>query len=216
VLNLTTIVIRGIAVGLVLQAAVVVALAWLSDPFARPPELGVSAQSQVAAHRSFGGYRVIVSRSPSPVAVPNSTAPAASALLPEWASLTTLPDGHLGTEVHDARGWPLLAVHGRVDGFTVGNSRVELGQRGVVTLPGPPWAGAAPSAYRAKVLPLVPIWSGFCVNVLLGAVPYWLLFPIRSWCLSARRHRLGRCVRCAYQVGLAATCPECGTPTKAT
>ena len=55
-------------------------------------------------------------------------------------------------------------------------------------------------------LPIRPRWPGFAVNTLFYAAILWLPFVLRRW-LRVRR---GQCPKCAYPMGEAAVCTECG------
>ena len=61
-----------------------------------------------------------------------------------------------------------------------------------------------------SVLPLRPIWPGFAINTLFYAVVVWLLscgpFALRR----ILRVRRGLCPKCAYRMGEASVCSECG------
>jgi hypothetical protein len=61
-------------------------------------------------------------------------------------------------------------------------------------------------------LPIRPLWPGFVVNTLFYAASLWLLicgpFALRRFV----RMRRGLCPKCAYPMGEAAVCTECGKP----
>jgi hypothetical protein len=61
------------------------------------------------------------------------------------------------------------------------------------------------------LVPLMPRWSGLCLNTLVYAAilfPFLLLAPIRR----SRRRRHGVCTRCGYPVrSRRADCSECGS-----
>lgn len=72
----------------------------------------------------------------------------------------------------------------------------------------------APSArgrdYRA--LPARPIWSGILLNSLLYAALIWLIGRGAARARRRARLRRGRCPWCAYPMGSAPLCAECGNP----
>ena len=63
---------------------------------------------------------------------------------------------------------------------------------------------------RTIILPLAPVWSGFAVNTIIYAAMLWplirTLFNLRRF-LRVRR---GLCPKCAYPMGEAFVCTECG------
>ena len=89
-----------------------------------------------------------------------------------------------------------------------------------------PWVGALNFGYRyvrvgpqsnqgvARLLPLLPVWTGLAVDTLVFAGGWWVALTgwtrIRAW----RRVRNGLCCVCAYDLRGQASgtvCPECGT-----
>ena len=96
-----------------------------------------------------------------------------------------------------ASGWPLLAL---------------TGERWECDLPEPVYYAALPPLRRegSDLLPLLPLWPGFAVDTAFYAAIVWLL--IRGPCALRRfvRRMRGLCPDCAYPVGGAAICTECG------
>jgi hypothetical protein len=72
--------------------------------------------------------------------------------------------------------------------------------------------GFGPIDKEKRPIPFSPLWPGFAVNTLSYALILWLLilgpFAVRR---SIRRRR-GLCPQCAYPMGEAAVCTECGKP----
>ena len=70
--------------------------------------------------------------------------------------------------------------------------------------------------YQQRRLPLLPLFPGFVLSMLLYAV----LIAVLIWMpgVLRRRHRLrlGLCLHCKYPVRAFAVCPECGKPTERT
>jgi hypothetical protein len=69
---------------------------------------------------------------------------------------------------------------------------------------------------RWRVLPLRPIWPGFILNTLFYAVALWLLWGGPFRLRQSLRVRRGLCPKCAYPMGEAAVCTECGKALPAT
>lgn len=76
---------------------------------------------------------------------------------------------------------------------------------------------------EGRIVPLVPIRSGFFLNVLIYSVLAWWLLPKvvstarapHRWLVRDRRSRRGLCQACAYDrsdLPEETPCPECGTP----
>ena len=63
---------------------------------------------------------------------------------------------------------------------------------------------------RIGILPLDPIWPGFAVNTLFYAAVLWLLIPGPFVLRRFIRMKRGLCPKCAYPMGEAAVCTECG------
>lgn len=66
----------------------------------------------------------------------------------------------------------------------------------------------------APYVPLIPIWWGWLLNVLIYAMALAFICPAikRRWGRQARRQRKGLCPQCAYDLkaDLTIGCPECG------
>jgi hypothetical protein len=154
----------------------------------------------------------------------------AGSLVPDWSDLATPGDDLLDNRVRreeravEARGWPMLALWGRVPSARVqsatpsvtpfggGTTVAFLGGRMLTT-------GAAPSRGPvAGQTPLLvhPIWPGFGVNSAFYAVVlaglYWALVVPRRFVRELGRLRRGCCVACGYDLGFdfVPGCPECG------
>jgi hypothetical protein len=64
--------------------------------------------------------------------------------------------------------------------------------------------------HTGRTLPLEPIWKPFIASTLLyGGVPLILICG-RFWVRQHFRRRHGLCLTCAYPLGSAERCPECG------
>lgn len=109
---------------------------------------------------------------------------------------------HLDHEMTRKRtGWPMLALESR-GGFPL-----------AATIDAASWVREGVRVQhdgQSVILPLWPIWPGFLVNTLaygaLVAAP--VLAP--GVCRRAYRRRHGLCLRCAYPIGAAGVCSECG------
>ena len=148
-------------------------------------------------------------------------------LFPRWWSRepdrSRLADGFLWAgAIHDARGWPVLAlwcewpVAAGPNSSTLGSFGDIQPVRGGIALPDAKSAWGYP-ADSLRALPYRPIWIGLAADTLLFALLYVSAFHLtRSLARTIRaRSRAGRnlCPKCAYpRVGLAAEspCPECG------
>lgn len=142
--------------------------------------------------------------------------------LPSWSRITMpVTASRNGAMIEDARGWPLLsmrcAFHLDAAGGVVADDRLGCIVMSDTGLPGRQFGVALGGITEddwsnPRVLPLNIIPLGFLVNSLLYAV---LLATCCGAAIQARRtvrRRLGRCVRCGYDVRAAvARCPECGT-----
>ncbi len=98
-------------------------------------------------------------------------------------------------------GWPLICSSYQYPVFGVGFGPIEGGldvgfERWRFT-----WS---------KALPVRPIWPGFAVNTFFYATLLWLLIPGPFTLRRLIRVRRGLCPKCAYPVGEAAVCSECG------
>ena len=103
-----------------------------------------------------------------------------------------------------AAGWPMRSMRYDADTATVGSTVTYTVREGWVVAATP---GGLP---YGGILPLRPIFSGFAANTLLYAVTVLTIgvafFAARSYNRLAR----GLCPSCAYPVGQAARCTECG------
>ena len=68
------------------------------------------------------------------------------------------------------------------------------------------------TSWDRRILPIRPIWPGFAVNTIFHAGVLWLLvFGPFAFRRLIRRRR-GLCPACAYPMGEAGVCTECGRP----
>jgi hypothetical protein len=67
---------------------------------------------------------------------------------------------------------------------------------------GDPWA--------FRMLPMKPLWLGFCVNTLAFAGVIYILLAIPAAVSRRRRIKRGLCPNCAYPIGDSDVCTECG------
>ncbi len=59
-------------------------------------------------------------------------------------------------------------------------------------------------------LPVIPVWDGLLLNVLLWSCLWCIPGPVRRGVRTHRRKRRGLCLVCGYAVEDLETCPECG------
>lgn len=105
-----------------------------------------------------------------------------------------------------AYGLPLpclwFAVHADARGNTIFNERLVGG----ALLDGS--ASARIRSFRA--LPLIPFWPGLLINTLCWTLLLWFLTQAACAARRRLRTRRGLCPWCAYPVGSAPNCAECG------
>ncbi len=81
-------------------------------------------------------------------------------------------------------------------------------EKGIVLLPANGFLGRLPQSR----LPVEPVWAAVIFNTVFYAVVLWLLicgpFALRRFI----RVKRGRCPACAYPMGQADVCSECGKP----
>lgn len=70
----------------------------------------------------------------------------------------------------------------------------------------PDWAAGEP-------VPVMPVWPGFAVDVVIFGAGVWFLVRGASHFRGVWRSRSGRCAACGYPVGASSICSECGKPT---
>ncbi len=136
-----------------------------------------------------------------PIRVPNDLVP-----VPAWSRASAMPtEANYGQGKaaiwEDAAGWPM-------------RGRASLHQEDVGQHAGTSWGlrFVASQGFLGlpRVLPLRPIPVGFAVNAIFYAAVLWLLisgpFVLRRFI----RVKRGLCPACAYPMGEAAVCTECG------
>jgi hypothetical protein len=90
----------------------------------------------------------------------------------------------------------------------VRNADIIYDVRGGIQLP-------RDASFNPRALPLTPHWPGLLADVLIWALPCWLVLLAASRGVAAWRVRRGRCAGCGYaRAGLPRDrpCPECGAP----
>jgi hypothetical protein len=60
-------------------------------------------------------------------------------------------------------------------------------------------------------LPVMPVWDGLLLNVLLWSFLWCIPGPIRGGVRTYRRKRRGLCLACGYAIEDLERCPECGS-----
>lgn len=110
----------------------------------------------------------------------------------------------------DAYGWPVRSLWCGYS-FLYQNSQWRVSTFfGAVQLDAFAPSGSAPIWHRHHVLPFRPIWEGVAINSAFNVCILWLF--IRGPFALRRAVRLRRCLcpTCAYPMGQAAICTECG------
>ncbi|MEE8156293.1 MAG: hypothetical protein V3T53_15170 [Phycisphaerales bacterium] len=140
----------------------------------------------------------------------------AERFVPVWASdLLPLkpPEGVLGNAAVEGSGWPAVAMRTRFDEFAgqLGGQSIRQVTEGILLTPKAAVRRGC-MLYRAKALPLRPLWPGFAVNTIFYATVLWLLTLGPFIARHAIRHKRRLCPKCAYFLGQAygRGCPECG------
>ena len=138
-----------------------------------------------------------------------------NSILPEWSDFyDTYGTEVLGAEPdviacffeERAEGWPFRCVRGkrhalRTSGAQTGVRQHPLVRTGYIGLPGDIW------------IPYLPIWSGLALDLVVLALPWYVVFWVAGSGRRVYRRRRGRCGACGYDLaGLdgGTACPECG------
>ncbi len=137
----------------------------------------------------------------------------------EWIGsslILSLNGGPQRTVTHYRAGFPFLALRWLGEGSdvpeqdTTGIARawwmgIDVGL--------PARAGGVPRSGIEPRLPVRPAWPGFALNTLVYGTAAFGVITSVGGIRRSRRRRHGLCVRCGYDVGGLAVCPECGTAT---
>ena len=108
--------------------------------------------------------------------------------------------GHVSA-IHIASGWPARSLSGEFwDSSAQGKPPQWSERRAVVVY-----------LNRSFATPVRPVWPGFAINTVFYATVLWLL-NYGPFVLLRRliRRRRGLCPACAYPMGEASVCTECG------
>ena len=141
----------------------------------------------------------------------------ADEILPKWAGYAQ-PDSARSTDISvvrilDGWGWPMASLWsgrelaapfdphstiGKV--LTVKNGYLLPDERNKTL----------GRLQRARIVPFAPIWPGLAVNTIFYAAVLWLLIGGLFLLRRHLRRRRGLCPACAYPMGEAPICTECG------
>ena len=148
----------------------------------------------------------------------------AERFVPVWASdLLPLepPEGVLGNAAVEGSRWPAVAMRTRFEEWPsvaglLGRQSFRQVTEGILLTPTAAVRRGC-MLYRAKALPLRPLWPGFAINTAFYAAIVWLL-PLGTF--TARRmirHKRGRCIKCGYDLRGTThiICSECGHEVRA-
>jgi len=137
----------------------------------------------------------------------------------EWVGsslILSLNGGPQRTVTHYRAGFPFLALTWVGEGSDVPEQNPTGVARAWWMGIDVGWAARAGGVPRSGIeprLPVRPAWPGFALNTLVyGAAALGVITSVGGIRRSRRRRR-GLCVRCGYDVGGLAVCPECGTAT---
>jgi hypothetical protein len=122
-------------------------------------------------------------------------------LFPGWFGWTFQPPPNGRMRVVYASGWPMRSAYGIGNGAAVVTGSNNC--RGIIVRDPTP----SPRALGWFLLPV-----GTTVNTLFYAIPFAVIVFGIPVARRRRRFRLGRCMRCGYDLGgdFANGCPECG------
>ena len=130
--------------------------------------------------------------------------PHPATLIPWWLTVVRpklVPDDDRSLSIVEADGWPIVSLwssHFPSKGVLRAPLLGSLNRRSVLDEP--------------AFLPLRPIPFGFAVNTAFYTAVLWLLIPGPFALRRLVRRRRGLCPSCAYPMGEAAVCTECGKP----
>lgn len=118
-----------------------------------------------------------------------------------------------GVLIHELRtlvacGWPTLTLWCEPRYDSRKWPPTQLATRGWIELS----RGGRSNVGLPRVIPLIPIWTGFAVNTFFYAMLLWLLIPGPFALRRLIRRRRGLCLACGYDLRHAEheACPECG------
>lgn len=234
--------VRRAAVYLAIGVATTVAIAWAGvatselnvfrdKNFVLYPKQVDELLLAVRLQRSerFERWRVMIARKqPVPNAVPRITKSDLPSGVARWIDRTLernasewradlppiLPWVHI-----DRAGWPMAAMEARWEfsrSYWKSDRPSSLRRIGGLLITDPPITSLT---REERVIPFIPILSGFLINTLLFAgalaIPVESLVAIRNFIRRRRRARRGRCPSCNYNFTNLDSdrCPECGAPT---
>ncbi len=136
-------------------------------------------------------------------------------VIPDWARLLLPSHEPSSGEFHaffaDTRGWPLHSMWSGLKVSKIRGSTTPMIETLGIALD-PEMMADFNDHRHLRLLPLRPLPLGFAVNTIVYATLLWLLilgpFALRRFI----RVRRGLCPKCAYPMGEAAECSECGKP----
>jgi len=145
----------------------------------------------------------------------------AKQVLPHWvkSNIPKEPSSYRHAWVVGS-GWPAISMRASYDTDELGGGRFIRSARIIgitegISSTSKQFRGLL-DGYDEVVLPLVPIWPGFLLNILFYSVIWFLIWNgfISLYVLQRRllRQHKGRCPQCAYDLrrGSSIGCPECG------
>jgi hypothetical protein len=128
--------------------------------------------------------------------------------VPHWSyaskALTARDADDFVIVIEQARGWPCLAMFGRITQGGLESEKTD----GILNSP----VFAKKNRMFSGNLPCKPIWPGFAINTIFYAAIVWGLFAVPGFIKRRRRIKRGLCQSCGYDLrrSLNTICAECG------
>ncbi len=222
---------RIILVFLLLGAIINIAVAWtiaLTIDFVTiekhitARELSPTSSWTVSKWEAFGSEQFISYRrkAPFPIGHPSvGSLLTMSDILPPWGDFDTISKDYADADHGvvdvwhvEGRGWPYRSMWGTYGLLTEAALQTYTisseGRRGMLVTDVPAWKTTG----MPRLIPMIPIWSGFAANTSCYAFMLWLPYALSCFLCRVVRRLRGRCPRCGYDLRGAAhaACPECG------
>jgi hypothetical protein len=136
--------------------------------------------------------------------------------VPSWSGFAVPPPEYVSGDADavwrwgEGRGWPMIALWCELRRYDDLHSERKVHPvRGGIQTSLSDWGGGIAHNTDPRVLPLLPVWSGFAVDTVFYATVLGLFrapFVVRRFL----RRRRGRCPSCGYLASDSPVCTECG------